>query len=200
MKTNSIIACAVAVVAMGFLATSCANQTQTSAAVVANDSTCVGACDIAFIDVDSILVNYKLSIELNDAIMKKYANMQSKLERDAKSLQKDIETFQDKVQKGIFLTTQRAEEEQQRLVVRQQEFQRLQDEYSNQLAVEQQNMNNQLFEKISEYVKKYNTPERYKFILTRTIGGSMWYANESFNITNDIIKGLNDEYEANKKK
>ena len=200
MKTNSIFACAIAVVAMGFLSTSCANQAQNGAAVAANDSTAVGACDIAFIDVDSILVNYKLSIELNDAIMKKYANMQSKLERDAKSLQKDIETFQDKVQKGIFLTTQRAEEEQQRLVVRQQEFQRLQDEYSNQLAVEQQNMNNQLFEKISAYVTKYNTPERYKFVLTRTIGGSMWYANEQYNITNDIIEGLNAEYEANKKK
>ena len=200
MKTNSIFACAIAVVAMGFLSTSCANQAQSGAAVAANDSTAVGACDIAFIDVDSILVNYKLSIELNDAIMKKYANMQSKLERDAKSLQKDIETFQDKVQKGIFLTTQRAEEEQQRLVVRQQEFQRLQDEYSNQLAVEQQNMNNQLFEKISAYVTKYNTPERYKFVLTRTIGGSMWYANEQYNITNDIIEGLNAEYEANKKK
>ena len=199
MKTNSIIACAIAVVAMGFLSTSCANQTPNKAAVAANDSTCAGACDSAFLDVDSILVNYKLSIELNDAIMKKYANMQTKLERDAKALQKDIETFQDKVQKGIFLTSQRAEEEQQRLVVRQQEFQRLQDEYSQQLAVEQQNMNNQLFEKISAYVTKYNTPERYKFILTRTIGGSMWYANESYNITNDIIEGLNAEYDANKK-
>ena len=199
MKTNSIFACAIAVVAMGFLSTSCANQAQSPAAAVATDSTAVGACDIAFIDVDSILMNYKLSIELNDAIMKKYANMQSKLERDAKALQKDIETFQDKVQKGIFLTSQRAEEEQQRLLVRQQEFQRLQDEYSQQLAVEQQNMNNQLFEKISAYVTKYNTPERYKFILTRTIGGSMWYANEQYNITNDIIEGLNAEYESNKK-
>lgn len=199
MKTNSIFACAIAVVAMGFLSTSCANQAQNGAVVAANDSTAVGACDIAFIDVDSILVNYKLSIELNDAIMKKYANMQSKLERDAKVLQKDIETFQDKVQKGIFVTAQRAEEEQQRLVMRQQEFERLQNEYSNQLAVEQQNMNAQLFEKISAYINKYNTPERYKFILTRTIGGSMWYANESFNITNDIIKGLNEEYDSNKK-
>lgn len=198
MKTNSIIACAVAVVAMGFLSTSCANQSQNRVAV-ANDSTAVGACDIAFIDVDSIIVNYKLSIELNDAIMKKHANMQTKLERDRKALDKDIETFQDKVQKGIFVTAQRAEEEQQRLVMRQQEFERLYNEYSSQLAVEQQNMNNQLFEKISAYITKYNTPERYKFILTRTIGGSMWYANESFNITNDIIKGLNEEYDAAKK-
>ena len=198
MKTNSIIACAIAVVAMGFLSTSCANQSQNRVAV-ANDSTAVGACDIAFIDVDSIIVNYKLSIELNDAIMKKHANMQTKLERDRKALDKDIETFQDKVQKGIFVTAQRAEEEQQRLVMRQQEFERLYNEYSSQLAVEQQNMNNQLFEKISAYITKYNTPERYKFILTRTIGGSMWYANESFNITNDIIKGLNEEYDAAKK-
>lgn len=198
MKTNSIFACAIAVVAMGFLSTSCANQSQNRVAV-ANDSTAVGACDIAFIDVDSIIVNYKLSIELNDAIMKKHANMQTKLERDRKALDKDIETFQDKVQKGIFVTAQRAEEEQQRLVMRQQEFERLYNEYSSQLAVEQQNMNNQLFEKISAYITKYNTPERYKFILTRTIGGSMWYANESFNITNDIIKGLNEEYDAAKK-
>ncbi|MBO7478242.1 MAG: OmpH family outer membrane protein [Salinivirgaceae bacterium] len=200
MKTNSIFACAIAVVAMGLFATSCANQTQAPAAVAANDSTAVGACDIAFIDVDSILVNYKLAIELNDAFMKKSANMENKLRRDADALQKDIETFQDKVQKGIFLTTQRAEEEQQRLLMRQQEFQKLQDEYNGQLAAEQQNMTSQLFEKISEYVVKYNTPERYKFILTRTIGGSMWYANESYNITNDIIEGLNAEYDANKKK
>ena len=84
--------------------------------------------------------------------------------------------------------------------MRQQEFQKLQDEYNGQLAAEQQNMTSQLFEKISEYVVKYNTPERYKFILTRTIGGSMWYANESYNITNDIIEGLNAEYDDNKKK
>ena len=61
-------------------------------------------------------------------------------------------------------------------------------------------MNNQLFEKISAYGTTYTTPERYKFVLTRTIGGSMWYANEKYNITNDIIEGLNAEYEANQKK
>lgn len=197
MKTKlSLVACAV--VAMG-LFSNCANNANTPAVCNANDSTSVNSDLIAFIDVDSIIVNYKLAIELNDAIMKKYANMDSKLQRDAAAFQKDVETFQDKVQKGIFLTTQRAEEEQQRLLMRQQEIQKLQDEYTNQLALEQQNMNNKLFEKISEYITKYNTPERYKFILTRTIGGSMWYANESFNITNDIIEGLNAEYDAEKK-
>ncbi len=197
MKTKlSLVACAV--VAMG-LFSNCANNANTPAVCNANDSTSVNSDLIAFIDVDSIINNYKLAQELDNAIMQKYANMKSKLDREAKSFQKDVETFQDKVQKGIFLTTQRAEEEQQRLVQRQQELEKLEAEYTNQLAIEQQNMNNQLFEKISAYITKYNTPERYKFILTRTIGGSMWYANESFNITNDIVKGLNEEYEASKK-
>lgn len=197
MKTKlSLVACAV-VVAMGF--SNCANNASAPAACASNDSTSVNSNLIAFVDVDSIINNYKLAQELDDAIMQKYANMKSKLDREAKSFQKDVETFQDKVQKGIFLTTQRAEEEQQRLVQRQQELEKLEAEYTNQLAIEQQNMNNQLFEKISAYINKYNTPERYKFILTRTIGGSMWYANESFNITNDIIEGLNEEYEASKK-
>lgn len=198
MRTKlSLVACAV-VVAMGF--SNCCNNAAAPAACVSNDSTsCANSNLIAFVDVDSIIDNYKYAQELNDALMKKYANMKSKLDREAKTLEKDITTFQDKVQKGIFLTTQRAEEEQQRLLQRQQELANLEAEYTREMANEQQYMESQLFDKISAYITKYNTPERYKFILTRTIGGSMWYANESYNITNDIIEGLNAEYDADNK-
>ncbi len=199
MKTNKKLVAGALIIATVGVISSCNQQSPANNNVVATDSTSVCSALIAYVDVDSILVNYKLAIELGEAIEKKHANMRTKLEREAASLQKDAETFQDKLQKGIFLTQQRAEEEQQRLLMRQREFENLQADYSNQLASEQQNMNVQLYEKISAYINKYNTPERYKFILTRSLGGNMWYANESFNITQDIINGLNEEYNADSK-
>ena len=158
-----------------------------------------GSMLIAYIDVDSIMANYTLAIELNDAIVKKHANMKSKLDREVSTFQKDAETFQDKLQKGIFVTQQRAEEEQQRLLMRQREIEKLEADYSNQLAIEQQNMLARLQDNILAYVKKYNTPEVYKYVITRQLGGNVWYASESLDITQDIINGLNDEYAKEKK-
>jgi len=196
MKTKiSIIACAFAGTIFMSSLTSCNSQSGNKAACAAGDSSSVS---IAYIDVDSIMANYKLAIELNDAIVKKHADMKSKLDREVSTFQKDAETFQDKLQKGIFVTQQRAEEEQQRLVLRQREIENLEAEYTNQLAVEQQNMLARLQENILDYVKKYNTPEIYKYVVTRQLGGNLWYASESLDITQDIIDGLNEEYEKNK--
>jgi outer membrane protein len=149
---------------------------------------------IAYVNIDSILMEYKLSIDLNDAITKKQSSMKAKLEREAADFQRDAETFQDKVQKGIFLTQQRAEEAQQQLLMRQQELQNLEADYSNQLGQEQAAMNKKLFDKITDYITRYNTPEKYQFILGHSLGGSLLYANQYLDITKDIVKGLNEEY------
>ena len=198
MKTKfSIIACAIAgAIFMGSL-TGCQQSSSKLTSAVSDSAS--GSMLIAYIDVDSIMANYTLAIELNDAIVKKHANMKSKLDREVSTFQKDAETFQDKLQKGIFVTQQRAEEEQQRLLMRQREIEKLEADYSNQLAIEQQNMLARLQDNILAYVKKYNTPEVYKYVITRQLGGNVWYASESLDITQDIINGLNDEYAKEKK-
>lgn len=199
MKTRlSLIASAVAVAFTMGLLSSCTQQGGQSAAV-ASDSTAVATgLKIAFVDVDSIATNYKLANELAEAIEKKYNNMKTKLDRDVAAFQKDVETFQDKVQKGIFLTQQRAQEEQQRLLVRQNEIEKLEAEYVNQLAYERQTMDNKIFDKIQSYINEYNATAGYDYIITRT-PGNVWFANETYNITAAIIEGLNAAYDAEKK-
>ncbi len=149
---------------------------------------------VAYVNIDSILFNYKLSVELNDALVKKQSNMKSKLEKEGMDFQKDAQIFQEKVQKGIFLTQQRAEEAQQDLMARQQELQQLEYEYTNQLSAEQQKMNAQLFDSITNYIKDYNTPERFQIILGHSLGGNMLYGSEQLSITNEVIEGLNKRY------
>jgi hypothetical protein len=48
--------------------------------------------------------------------------------------------------------------------MRQQELQNLEADYSNQLGQEQAAMNKKLFDKITDYITRYNTPEKYQFI------------------------------------
>ena len=162
--------------------------------VAVTDSTQQSSLNIAYVNIDSVLLQYSFAVDLNDAITKKQARMKSKLEKDAADFQKDAQIFQDKVQRGIFLTQQRAEEAQQQLLMRQQELQKLEYDYTNQLAAEQQKMNAQLFDSISNYIKEYNTPEKFQVILGHSLGGSMLYGSESLNITKEIIDGLNSRY------
>jgi outer membrane protein len=195
MKNISLFVNAILVVAVGVLfVLHFSSKSNKPEVVSTNDGQAPTNLSIAYVNIDSVLMDYKLSVELNDAITRKHSNMKSKLESEAASLQRDAETFQDKVQKGIFLTQQRAEEAQQQLMQRQQELQNLEADYSNQLAQEQANMNKQLFDKISDYIKRYNTPEKYQFILGHSVGGSLLYSSKYLDITHDVLKGLNDEY------
>lgn len=153
---------------------------------------------VAYVNIDSILLKYKLSVELNEALVGKQSNMKSRLEKEGREFEKDAQIFQDKVQRGIFLTQQRAEEAQQQLMQRQQELQQLEYEYSNQLAAEQQKMNVQLFDSISNFINDFNKPEKYQVILGHSLGGNMLYGSEQLNITQEVIMGLNERY-TNKK-
>lgn len=154
----------------------------------------LGDISIAYVNIDSVLLQYDLSIELNESITKKQANMKSKLEKEAQAFEKDAQIFQDKLQRGIFLTQERAQEAQQQLVARQQELQKLEYDYTNQLAAEQQQMNAQLFDSISSYITEYNTPEKYKVIFGHSIGGSLLYGSVQLDITDKIVGGLNNRY------
>ena len=153
-----------------------------------------GELNIAYVNIDSVLLQYNLSVELNASLVKKQSVMKSKLDREAQAFEKEAQVFQDKVQRGIFLTQERAQEAQQQLVMRQQELQKLEYDYSNQLAAEQQNMNAQLFDSISSFITEYNTPEKYQVILGHSIGGSLLYGAEQLDITSSIVIGLNDRY------
>ncbi len=157
-------------------------------------STQTGSMSITYVNIDSVLLQYNLAIELNESLTKKQANMKSKLAKDAKEFEKDAQIFQDKVQRGIFLTQQRAEEAQQQLMMRQQELQKLEYDYTNQLSMEQQQMNAQLFDSVSNFINEYNTPEKYQIILGHSLGGSLLYGAEQLDITKEIVDGLNSRY------
>jgi outer membrane protein len=155
---------------------------------------------IAFINIDSLLMNYRLSEDLNYDIKLNQESAQKELEQKMAQFEKDYVAFQEKYQRGGFLTQQRAEEEQQKLVEKQQRLQELEASLSNNLMMKQQQMNQQLYDSISNFLKEFNKDLGFEYILGASQGGGILYANQKRNFTDTVLTTLNNRYLAGKDK
>ncbi len=197
-KSIKTIASALCASAMLLTFTRCnnANQQPTVIQQVICDS--VPALKIAYVDIDTLLTNYKLWIQLNEEMIRKEENVRVTLNEKMSNLQADYEEFERKLNNNAFATRERAESEQNRILKKRQELEELQERLSNELAIEN-NKNNMLFrDSINAYVKEYNKTKGYNVILSR-LGDNILYIDYAMNITQEIIDGLNARYEAYKK-
>ncbi|MGE4587783.1 MAG: OmpH family outer membrane protein [Mangrovibacterium sp.] len=150
---------------------------------------------IAYVKVDSLILNYDLAQELHDSFTKnqdaytrEYAERRSKFEEQAAA-------FQEKVQRGGFLTEQRAVQERDRLVGEEQEIQKLDQELSSRL-MEMQNANNQqLLDSLMNYLKDFNADRKYSYIFNAS---GILIGDDAHNITGEVLQALNARYAAKK--
>lgn len=148
---------------------------------------------IAFVDIDSLLTNYEFSIAINKEMLRKEENMRLTLSEKARDLQQDIDEFQRKLENNVFATQARAEEEQSRILKKRESYEKLSERLASELAAESQKNNIILRDSINSYLKEFNTTQGYDLIISR-VGDNLLYANEALDITNEVIKGLNDRY------
>ena len=149
---------------------------------------------VAYINVDSLLLKYNFSIDLNEQILKKQENARANYTQKARSLQSEAEEFQYKLQNGAFATRERAEQEQQRLMKKQQELQELDGRLTQELMEQTQAMNEQLRDTVIHYLKQYNQDKGYQIIFSNTAGSPIFLADDAYNITNEIVEYLNKRY------
>jgi outer membrane protein len=153
--------------------------------------------DIAYIQMDSLVQNYDRFRDLSAAFETKATKVTGDLEARARALQNEVTSFQDKINKGL-MTTRDAQAEQTRIETKGQQFEADRQVQVNELAEEEQVMTNQVFHAINDYVAKFNADLRYKMIVTTSGGNPIIHADPALNITNEVLKGLNEEYAAEK--
>ena len=140
---------------------------------------------------DSVLFTYGLAKKLTANLQ---VNQESyKKEYSVKRIQfeKDAAAFQEKVQRGGFLTEERAKLEQERLVGQKQEIERLDYELTQKLNEMQGQINQQIIDSISSFLKSYNAYKKFDIILNSS---SMLEGTPKYNITKDVADGLNKRY------
>jgi len=154
---------------------------------------------IAYINVDSLLLKYRFAKDANESLIKKQEDSRLTINSRARELQNEMNEFQRKLENNAFLSRERAEQEHTRLLKKQQELQNLDGQLTQQLLQEQQKMSEELRDTINAFLKEYNKDGRYEIIFSNTTGDNILFASKSYDITDEVVKLLNERF-SNKKK
>ena len=179
----------------GFAFTACNNAAAPATDKAASDSTAV-AGSIVYFNIDKVVENYDMANDLRSVVETKVSGIQSEIDRRGNKLQKDVNDFQNKIEKGL-LTRSVAEVQQQKLQQQQNDYQQYAMRKQQEMAEEQQVMLNQIMNAIAEYVQEYNATKQYALILTTSgdiLAAPVVTGSPALDITDEILEGLNAAY------
>lgn len=198
MKKINYLTKGIVAIAAVFMFTQCGgnagNSTAAGTAAAGNEATTPQGLKIAYVEIDSLLTQYNFWKDLAEQMMKKEENVRSTLNERGRSLEKDAQDFQRKLQNNAFVTRERAEQEHARITKKEQDLQNLQTRLTKELADENQKNSLILRDSINSFMKEYNKSKKYSFILSKTGFDNLLYADEAYNVTQEVIDGLNARY------
>jgi outer membrane protein len=155
-----------------------------------------GNNEIVYVNMDSLLNGFDLYNESKTQLMQEQQQSEANLSSRFKALQRKAMEFQQKVEKQL-VTNAQAQQMQQQLQGEEQNLAQYQKQLELQLAEKSQEANKKIFGKISEYLKKYNKGKGHKIILGNTMGTVVLEADSTLDITQIILKGINEDYQKN---
>lgn len=183
-----------AALTLGLMLAQCDGNKQTAAPVAAPATgNATTGLKIAFVEVDSLLSSYEFCVQMNQEMVKKEENVRATLNDKGKQLENEQRDFQYKYENNAF-TKARAEEEYNRLMKKAQDLEALKVKLAEELAIENQKNNLQLRDSIDNFLKIYNTEKKYDFIISNAGYDNLLYGNPAYDITQEIIDGLNARY------
>lgn len=151
--------------------------------------------NVAYIDLDSLQSNYKYYRKIKASMDLK----QNASNGEVTSLQKRYQTRAAQLQqKGPTMTAQQQESAMKEIQQMQQDLQSKKQQLDNELYIYNSKMKEDILTRIQNYLKVYNKDGKYDYIFSYE-PGFMFYKDSTLNITKDVISGLNQIYDKDKK-
>lgn len=163
---------------------------QPAEAAVKTSATVQGKENV-YVNVDSLLTKYEFFKDTQKVLESKKFQLENELATKGRNLQNKAAFFQ---QKAPTMTMEQGRATEAALQKEQQEILQYRERAAQGLALEEQKKNEELYNKIYEYLKKYNTQNKYEFVLGYTKGGGILFANTDNDVTKKVLDGLNQEY------
>lgn len=155
---------------------------------------------VAYIDLDTVQKYYEFFKLKNEDIEREKRNFDNQIQNDLSRLERDRVEF---LKKGQAITQVEAEKFQQEYQTRYQQIGQKQEELQSRHLQSRADAIDQIGKKVNEFLKEFNKGKGYNFIFSTQEGNpTLYYKDSAFNITNEIITGLNEQFKKtiNKKK
>lgn len=147
--------------------------------------------DIAYVNSDSLLKKYDFVTELSGQLEKTRTKLEAEYENRAKGLQSEVDSYRRSMGN---MTISQAKAVEEDLMRKQQNLLQYQDQLSQKLMQEEAKVQDQIYEEVAKYLKEYGNANKLQLVLTYQRGSGVLFANDSLNITDKVVNGLNEAY------
>lgn len=148
---------------------------------------------VAYIIVDSLMRNYLYYKKIETQYQSIVKQEDSKLQQQGQAFEQEVYQLQMQVQKGL-ITTRDAQVKEQELQQKQQKLMEWQQTKQQELANKEQLLMKELLDSVQVAIKFHNTDNKYEIVLNNAFNSSVLYAKEHLNITDTILKIMNERY------
>ena len=149
---------------------------------------------VAFVNVDSLLVNYNFAKDLNESLLRKEESTRATLNQRENQINSAAQEFERKLRNNAFLSQERAQQEQERIMKMNQEYQQLAERLSQEFLLEQQKLNLQMEDTIKVRIEEFNKTRNYEIIFSNISTSTLLYSKDKYDVTDEVVQFLNNKY------
>jgi outer membrane protein len=153
---------------------------------------------IAFVNIDTIIYKFDMFFDRREDLLAKQKSAEAQLNSKGTQYEKNARDFQEKVSKGL-VTRATAAEMEQSLLQQQQELVTLRDNLQSDLLEEEQVMNRQIIDYITQYLEQNKSEFNVQYVLGKSFGSPILYGDPGLDITQKVTEALNRKYQSEKK-
>lgn len=147
--------------------------------------------ELVYVDVSKLIQGYSRT-QIAKAEFEKKANvMKANVDSLVGNWQKELKNYE---KERSSLSPKELKLKQELLGNKQQQINGYQEAIQKKIQEEDKKMTQTVINDINDYIKEYGKDHNYKIIFGASGGGNIMYADESSDLTEDVLKGLNEEY------
>ena len=147
--------------------------------------------ELVYVDVNKLIEGYSLTKVAKEEFYKKATLMKGNIDSLMNGWQKELQSYE---KERASMSAKELKLKQELLQNKQQQINGYQEAIQKQIQEEDKKVTQTVINDINDYVKEYGKKHGYKIIFGASGGGNIMYAQESTDLTQEVLKGLNDSY------
>jgi outer membrane protein len=154
---------------------------------------------IVYINLDTLQSQYEYIKKLNKDLENKAMGDDARLQAEGNKFQADYIRFQEQIQ-AQSITEQQAQEAQVDLQRKKLKLEEMEQKVSREYAQEAKKATDKYIDNVNDFLKRRSKEHHYSYVLGYIKGSQVVFANDSLDITRQVVDGLNKEYKLKSKK
>lgn len=156
------------------------------------------AMSLVYVNIDSLNAKYEFVKVLKNDLESTGKKLQAEILSEQTAFEKEAADFQKQVANNA-IPEAKAKMIYEALMEKQQALGEKKDRYTQEVANKELGMNMRLLDTVTNFLKRYNRKFNYDYILGMKTAGEILIANDTLDITKDVLNTINIEYSARKK-